>query len=386
MPRLSAAHLSQFEPRADFVEKLRMLPWGFAFLVVLLSCLGVALLYSAGGAAWQPWAGTQLMRVIPGLLIMFGVAMIDIRHIYRWGWVFYAGLLALLVAVFLMGHIGMGARRWVNFGFFVLQPSEHMKVALTIVLARCFHQMSYEQIGNPLRLVIPLALMLVPVGLILIQPNLGTAILTLLFCAVMFFLAGVRLWKFAGLALLVPVGAYFAWGHLHEYQKRRLTTFMEPEQDPLGAGYNIIQSKIALGSGGLFGKGFGMGTQSQLNFLPEKHTDFIFVVLAEEFGLMGALLVLFLFFLVIVYGYAISLNARNQFSRLLGLGLTTTFFLYMLTNVAMVTGLIPVVGVPLPLISYGGSVMLAFYIACGLLMSIAIHRTTRLDGTPSRDE
>lgn len=372
---------SRFEPQADFAEKLRLMPWGFVLLVTVLSFIGIALLYSAGGASWQPWAATQLLRVVPGIALMLGVAMIDIRQIYRWGWIFYVGLLLLLVAVEVMGHIGMGAKRWINFGFFVLQPSEHMKVALAIVLARYFHQMSYEQIGNPLRLFAPTALVLLPAGLILIQPNLGTATLTILFSVVVFFLAGVRWWKFAILGLMAPVVAYFAWNHLHDYQKKRLTAFMDPEADPLGSGYNIIQSKIALGSGGLFGKGFAMGTQSQLNFLPEKHTDFIFVVLAEEFGLMGAAIVLFFFFLLIVYGYVISLNSKNQFSRLLGLGLTTTFFLYMLTNVSMVMGLIPVVGIPLPLISYGGSVMLAFYIACGLLLSIAIHRNVRLEHT-----
>lgn len=382
VPRMTTTHnLSRFDPHSDLFEKLKMLPWGFVLLVFLLSCIGVTLLYSAGGAKWEPWAATQLFRMIPGFLLMLIVAVVDLRFFYRWGWVFYAILLLMLLAVFAMGHIGMGAKRWLNFGFFVLQPSEHMKVALAIVLARYFNELSFEKIGNPLRLLVPIVLVFLPAGLILLQPNLGTAMLTILFSAIMFFLAGVRLWKFLIVGAVLPFGGYYAWNHLHDYQKKRLTTFMDPEQDPLGSGYNIIQSKIALGSGGLFGKGFGMGTQSQLNFLPEKHTDFIFVVLAEEFGLMGAALVLFLFMALIVYGYVISLNARNQFSRLLGLGLTTTFFLYVLTNLAMVMGLIPVVGVPLPLISYGGSVMLAFYIACGLLLSIAVHRDIRLDGS-----
>lgn len=283
-------------------------------------------------------------------------------------------MLALLVAVAIIGHIGMGAQRWINFGFFVLQPSEHMKVALALALAHYFHNLSYEEIGNPLRLFAPAIMVMIPVALILVQPNLGTATLTATFSAVVFFLAGVRWWIFASMSVGIPFAAMAAWHHLHAYQKARLTTFLEPEKDPLGAGYNIIQSKIALGSGGLFGKGFGMGTQSQLNFLPEKHTDFIFVVLAEEMGLIGASLLLALFFILIAYGYVISLHSRHQFGRLLGLGLTTTMFLYLLTNVAMVTGLIPIVGIPLPLISYGGSVMLAFYIACGLLMSIAIHK------------
>ncbi len=357
-------------------DKLRNMPWGFVFLVILISSFGVTLLYSAGGASWEPWAGKQLTRMIPGIFLMLGLALVDIRFWFKWSFVIYGVLLALLVAVAIIGHIGMGAQRWINFGFFVLQPSEHMKVALALALAHYFHNLSYEEIGNPLRLFVPAGMVLIPVALILIQPNLGTATLTALFSATVFFLAGVRWWVFASIGVGVPFVAIAAWNHLHDYQKARLTTFLDPEKDPLGAGYNIIQSKIALGSGGLFGKGFGMGTQSQLNFLPEKHTDFIFVVLAEEMGLIGAGLLLMLFFILIVYGYVISLHARHQFGRLLGLGLTTTMFLYLLTNVAMVTGLIPVVGIPLPLISYGGSVMLAFYIACGLLLSIAIHKDT----------
>ncbi len=370
--------IARFEARMPLEEKLAVLPWGFVALVACLSFFGVLLLYSAGGAQWQPWAATQLTRVIPGLFLMIAVALTDIRFFYRWSWVIYAVLLASLVGVEVMGHIGMGAKRWLNFGYFVLQPSEHMKVALALVLARYFHELSYDQIGNPLRLIPPVLMVIVPAVLILLQPNLGTAMMTLLFSAAVFFLAGVRWWKFAIIGLIAPIGAYFAWGHLHDYQKKRLTTFLDPSADPQGAGYNIIQSKIALGSGGLFGKGFAMGTQSQLNFLPEKHTDFIFVVLAEEFGLVGACILLGLFFLLIFYGYAISLTARSQFARLLGLGLTTTLFLYIITNVSMVMGLIPVVGIPLPLISYGGSVMLAFYIACGLILSIAIHKDVRI--------
>jgi rod shape determining protein RodA len=375
----TASDFSQYEPRQDLLEKLRLMPWGFVLLVFILSLAGVVLLYSAGGASWEPWAMTHMLRGIAGFALMIGIALTDIRFFYRWGWIGYGFLMLLLLAVFVMGHTGMGAKRWLNFGAFVLQPSEHMKIMLAIVLARYFHGLSYEKVGNPLRLLLPLGLVVVPCGLILIQPNLGTAALTLLLAASMFYLAGVRWWKFAAIAAALPFAGYYAWSHLHDYQKKRLTTFLDPEQDPLGSGYNIIQSKIALGSGGLYGKGFAMGTQSQLNFLPEKHTDFIFVVLAEEFGLIGAGIVLLLFFVLIAYGFIISLHAQNQFSRLLGLGLTTSIFLYMLTNIAMVAGLIPIVGIPLPLISYGGSVMLAFYITCGLLLSIAIHKNSRLD-------
>lgn len=370
---------TRFEAQMGFADKLRLLPWGFVFLVFILTGLGVMLLYSAGGASWQPWALTHLLRACVGFALMLGIAFTDIRFFYRWGWLAYGLLLLLLIAVAIMGHTGMGAKRWLNFGLFVLQPSEHMKVATILVLARYFHGMSYEKMGNPLHLLAPVALVCLPAALILMQPNLGTATLLMITAGALFYLAGMRWWKFAGIALALPLLATYAWGHLHDYQKKRLTTFLDPEKDPLGSGYNIIQSKIALGSGGLYGKGFAMGTQSQLNFLPEKHTDFIFVIMAEEFGLIGAALILILFFMLILYSYFIALQAQNQFSRLLGTGLATSIFLYMLTNVAMVTGLIPVVGIPLPLISYGGSVMLAFYIACGLILSIAIHKSVRMD-------
>lgn len=374
---LFAENMPSYEAHQSIAEKLKAMPWGLVGLIVLLSLIGVGLLYSAGGASWEPWAGRQLLRMIPGIILMLAIAVIDIRFWYKWSFVIYGGLLALLLSVAVIGHIGMGAQRWLNLGFFVLQPSEHMKVALTMALAAYFHNLSYDEVGNPLRLLIPIALLGVPAGLVLIQPNLGTATLMCLSAMVVFFLSGVRIWKFALVGAGIPFIAYAAWQHLHDYQRRRLTTFLDPEKDPLGAGYNIIQSKIALGSGGIFGKGFAMGTQSQLNFLPEKHTDFIFVVLAEEFGLAGAAMLLVLLMCVIAYGYIISLNCRHQYGRLLGLGLTTTFFLYILTNVAMVTGLIPVVGIPLPLISYGGSTMLAFYIASGLILSVAIHKDAR---------
>jgi len=218
-----------------------------------------------------------------------------------------------------------------------------------------------------------------------LQPNLGTATLLSLASAAVFFTAGVRWWKFAIVFVLVAGAAPFAWGHLHDYQKARLMTFMNPDADPLGTGYNILQSKIAMGSGGLFGRGFGMGTQSQLQFLPEKHTDFIFVVLGEEFGLVGAYAILFLYFVLIVYGYMIALTCRNQFGRLVAFGITTSFFLYVFVNVAMVTGTIPVVGIPLPLVSYGGTAMMTLLIGCGLLLGISVHREVRISRTGISD-
>lgn len=350
-------------------------------MVVLLGIIGVALLYSSGGKSWSPWAGPQLMRLIVSTAVMLFLASVDMRLWLRYAYWFYAAMLLLLVAVEIAGHVGMGAQRWINLGFFVLQPSEMMKLALILSLARYFHELPPEDIGQPLKLLPPIMLTVLPVVLVLMQPNLGTAALLLLVAAAIIFVAGVRWWKvlaaIGAAALIIPK----IWDHLHDYQKQRLLTFLNPEADPRGAGYNIMQSKIALGAGGWFGKGFGQGTQSQLQFLPEKHTDFIFVVLGEEFGLVGTLFVLCLYVLVLAYIFLIALGCRNQFARLVAFGTGINLFLYMVVNVAMVTGLIPVVGIPLPLVSYGGTAMLALMVGFGILLSVANQRDLRLSRT-----
>jgi len=365
-------------------RKLLLLNWGLVLLICAITAVGIGMLYSAG-SGWEPWAWRQFVRFLPGFVLMLLIALIDVRFYLRVAYVAYAFCLALLVIVEVRGRIGMGAQRWIDFGVFVLQPSELMKIALVLVLARYFHGLTIEQIRRPLVLIPPIAMVLVPVALVLLQPNLGTATLLLLASVAMFFTAGVRLWKFllvigAGIAA-IPIG----WELLHDYQRRRVYTFLDPESDPLGAGYNIIQSKIALGSGGVLGKGFGQGTQSQLSFLPEKHTDFIFVVLSEEFGMAGAFLLLSLYLLVFIYGFVIAITSRSQFGRLVAIGLTTSFFLYVFVNVAMVTGLIPVVGIPLPLVSYGGTAMLTLLIGVGILMSVSIHRDVRIPRTGAPD-
>ncbi|MDD3287528.1 MAG: rod shape-determining protein RodA [Alphaproteobacteria bacterium] len=367
--------------RLGLTDKLRLMHWGLVLLIVAIGSTGVALLYSAGGMSWQPWAGAQLTRFLAGLVVMMIIALINIRLWLKIAYPLYGIMLLLLIVVELMGHSGMGAQRWINIGFFVLQPSELMKIALVLALAKYFHGLELDEIGRPLLLIPPIIMVLAPTALVLMQPNLGTAMLLLVASTAMFFVAGVRWWKFALLIALVIIIAPFAWNHLHDYQRARLTTFINPDADPLGAGYNILQSKIALGSGGLFGKGFGLGTQSQLQFLPEKHTDFIFVVLAEEFGLVGAFGLLVLYFLLLSYGFMIALTSRNQFGRLVAFGLTTSFFLYVFVNVAMVTGLIPVVGIPLPLVSYGGTAMMTLLIGCGLLLGISVHRDVRISRT-----
>ncbi len=375
MTRLSAAeHLG-------LGDKLRLLNWGLVLLIIALGGIGVALLYSAGGQNWRPWALPQLTRFVAGLGLMMVLALVDIRVWLRIAYPFYGVMLFLLVVVEIMGHVGMGAQRWINLGFFVLQPSELMKIALVLALSKYFHGLELDEIGRPAMLVPPLLMVLAPVGLVLLQPNLGTATLLILASGAIFFVSGVRWWKFVIVLVMVAAIAPLAWHHLHDYQKARLTTFMHPSADPLGNGYNILQSKIALGSGGMFGKGFGLGTQSQLQFLPEKHTDFIFVVLGEEFGLVGALGLLALYFLLLAYGYMIALTSRSHFGQLVAFGLTTSFFLYVFVNVAMVTGTIPVVGIPLPLISYGGTAMMTLLIGCGLLLGISVHREVRISRT-----
>lgn len=306
--------------------------------------------------------------------MMGAVAMIDIRFWMRWAYVAYAFALILLVLVPILGIVGMGARRWIDLGPITIQPSEIMKISLVLALARYFHACTLEEVGKIRWLLLPLVMIAAPVALVMKQPDLGTAMLLLAGAGIIFLLSGVRLWKFAvalvGAAASIPV----AWGLMHDYQRQRVLTFLDPEADPLGSGYHILQSKIALGSGGLFGKGFLEGTQSHLSFLPEKQTDFAFTNLAEEFGLVGASVLIGLYLLLFAYGHAISLRARSHFGRLLAGGINGLVFLYVFINIAMVTGLVPVVGVPLPLVSYGGTAMMTLLFGFGLMMSVWIHR------------
>jgi rod shape determining protein RodA len=361
------------------VEKIRSINWGLVLLLSLISGVGFAVLYSAANGSWDPWALKSMIRFAVALALMLVVAVIDIRIWYRAAYPIYIFAALLLVLVDVKGVRGLGAQRWLELGPLSLQPSEIMKIGLVMVLAHYFNSRTHEEIGRPLHLVYPTLLVLVPAALVMKQPDLGTAMMLLLCGGGMFFIAGVRLWKFilvaAGGGALIPI----AWQFMRPYQKNRIYTFMNPENDSLGAGYHIMQSKIALGSGGMWGKGFMMGTQSHLNFLPEKQTDFIFTMFAEEFGMAGAIVLLGLYTLVFAYGFAIGLRARNQFGRLLALGITLNFFLYVFINTAMVMGLIPVVGVPLPLISYGGTAMLTVMYGFGLLVSVYIHRDVRIN-------
>jgi rod shape determining protein RodA len=360
-------------------QKLAGLNWALVVLITLIACAGFAMLYSAAGGHLSPWASRQIARFVLGFGVLIGVACIDLRVWMGLAYPAYAVSLLLLVAVELAGHAGLGAQRWLELGPLELQPSELMKIALVLALARYLHGLEPGEISRPLKLAVPVAMIAAPVLLVLMQPNLGTATLLALCGAALLFLAGLS-WKWiaptcAGVLVAVPLAWEFA---LHDYQKQRVLTFLNPGSDLLGAGWNITQAKIALGSGGFAGKGFLMGTQSRLNFLPEKATDFILPMVGEEFGFLGTMVLLVLFGLVIAFGIRIAMTSRSQFGRLLAMGITVNFFLYIMINGMMVMGLIPVVGIPMPLVSYGGTAMMTVMFGFGLLMSVQVHRRVRV--------
>ncbi len=361
------------ETSFGLTTKLWQVSWLYVLLLCLLASVGYVALYSAGGGA-EPYASRHVMRFAFGLMLMLSIALVDIRFIARFSWPAYAVGVALLLLVAHMGHVGKGAQRWIEIGGMQWQPSEFMKLALAMALAAWFHRASWERMGNVLFLVPPALAVLVPVGLILKEPNLGTAFITAVVGATVFLGAGLRWWKVGLVVAIVGCAAPLAYSHMHDYQRARITTFLNPESDPLGAGYNIIQSRIALGSGGLWGKGFMQGTQNHLNFLPEKQTDFVFTIIAEEFGLVGTLAVLGLLSAIVLGGMAMAMRCRHQYGRLVALGVSMNFFMYVFVNVAMVMGVIPVGGVPLPLVSHGGSAMIMVMIGFGVLMSAYVHR------------
>ncbi|MBE6453721.1 MAG: rod shape-determining protein RodA [Alphaproteobacteria bacterium] len=364
--------------KLSFKEKFWGISFSYVLMIVVLAAIGVVMLYSAANGSWTPWAGPQLIRFGLGFVAMMFMAFMDVRIFLRYAYWVYLGVLVLLVIVELGGHVGMGAQRWINLGFMKLQPSELMKIALVLALARYFNSVTLQRIETIKGIIIPLLMVMIPVGLVMTQPDLGTALMLLFTAGAMFFAVGVQLWKFGVVVLAGIVSLPIAWHFLHNYQKNRVLTFLDPERDPLGTGYHIIQSKIALGSGGIFGKGFLNGTQSHLNFLPEKHTDFIFTMLSEEFGMIGAVLVIFINFLIIAYSFVFALRSASYFGKLVAIGLTTSYFLYVMINIAMVLGLLPVVGVPLPLISYGGTVVLSVMTGFGIILAVNTNRNINI--------
>jgi len=361
--------------------KLLHVHWPLVLLIFCVCGTGFLMLYSVAGGDLDRWARPQMMRFGLGVAVMLIVAMIHIDFWRRISVIAYVGGLALLIAVQFMGEVGMGAQRWIDIGPLRLQPSEVMKVALVMIIAQYYAWLPREKVSHPFWVVLPLLLTAIPVMLVLKQPDLGTAILMIAGAGVVMFLAGVSWWYF-GTAIATVAGTVWAvfesrgqaWQLLNDYQYRRIDIFLDPSMDPLGAGYHITQAKIALGAGGLSGRGFMQGTQSRLDFLPEKHTDFIFTSLAEQFGFVGGLTILGLYTAIIMFCLLSAFSNRDRFGALMTGGLTATFFFFFAVNMAMVMGLLPVVGVPLPLVSYGGSAMLVLLGAFGLIQSAHVHR------------
>lgn len=360
-------------------DKLRDVDWGLTLLIGIIATAGIAMLYSVAGGHWHPWALSQLSKLLLGFLIMLMAASIDVRVWMSLAYPAYGLALLLLVAVDVAGHVGLGAQRWIMLGPLELQPSELMKISLVLALARFLHGKSVEEVSKPLNLGIALVMIGIPALFVVIEPNLGTTLIIVMDGVSLLFLAGLSWYWIIPAVSAVVTAIPLAWRFvLHDYQKARVMTFLNPEADALGAGWNITQAKIAIGSGGLSGKGFLQGTQSRLNFLPEKQTDFIWTSLCEEFGFVGAIAMLVLFATVIFYGVQIAMSARSQFARLLSMGVTLNFFFYIMINGLMVMGLIPVVGIPMPLLSYGGTAMLTVMFGFGLLMSVHVHRQVEI--------
>ena len=363
------------------LSKVFYINWALILVVTAVAAIGWLMLYSIAGGRIEVWAEPQMKRYAFSLVLMFIIAFTPI-----WFWRSMSGAafgftFLLLLVVEFFGTVGMGAQRWIQIGSFTFQPSELMKVALVMMLASYYDWLDDKKLSRPLWVLIPVLMIAVPTYLVLRQPNLGTSVMLVVAGGAVMFAAGVSLWYFA--AVLTMVGGAVAgvfltrgtpWQFLHDYQYTRIDTFLNPSADPLGAGYNIIQAKIALGSGGWAGKGFMQGTQSRLNFLPEKHTDFIFTTLGEEFGFVGAFSLLILYSLVLVFLIWAAIQNKDRFSQLMIIGIAVNFFLYLAVNLSMVMGMAPVVGVPLPLLSYGGSATLVIMLAFGLVQSAIVHR------------
>ncbi len=359
--------------------KLLQLNWPFLAVVTAITLIGVAALYSVAGGSIEPWASRHVVRYCIGLALMFAIAFIDIRWWLRAAYPLYALAIVLLVLVPIIGVESGGARRWLGYGEASFQPTELMKIALVLALARYYQWLSPQKVSWPHALLPPLLMISAPIVLALEQPDLGTAALFGIIGAGLLFLAGVSWVYFAGAIAAVIAALPHIWERLHDYQQERVLTFFDPGRDPLGSGYHILQSKIAIGSGGVAGKGFMQGTQAQLNFLPEKHTDFIFTMFSEEMGFLGGMVLLALYLLALGFIVFMAMRCRGTFARLMAAGVGLCLFAYVFINVAMVTGLLPVVGVPLPLVSYGGTAMLTMMAGFGFVLNAHLNRDVRID-------
>ena len=376
---MTASAITRPGERDRLIVKLAQIDWTLMLVLCLIAATGAAMLYSISGLSWEPWAAKHLVRFGLCIGMMIVLATVDVRLWFMSAYPVYGFGLILLIAVEIVGDVSLGAQRWLDLGFVRLQPSEIMKIGLVLALARFYHGLSAEAAKLSWRLVVPVVLIALPTLLVAHQPDLGTAVLLAASGGAVMVLAGLSLRVVAALvAILAASIPPFVMFVLQDYQRSRILTFLNPEADPSGSGYHILQSKIALGSGGLLGKGYGLGSQSQLNFLPEKHTDFIFATLAEEFGFIGCISVLLLFAAAITIALRIASISHSHFGRLGAAGVTATFALYVMINGAMVMGLAPVVGVPMPLLSYGGTVMLTVMVGFGLVQSVRVHRYSEI--------
>ena len=355
------------------LNKLKNLNFLLIFILILLSTIGAVGLYSAADGSFDPWAGKHLIRFVIFTFLAILIGFTDIKLLYKYSYLIFITCLLLLISVEIIGELGKGASRWIRVFGYSIQPSELIKVFIVLALAKFYNDLRFDKIGNPLYLFFPTIIIFFPAYLVLIQPDLGTAISIIILGVAVLFSSGIRLWKFIIGIMVTLISIPFLWNIIKPYQKNRIISFLNPESDPLGQGYQLIQSKIALGSGGVTGKGFLKGTQSYLEYLPEKQTDFIFTLIGEEFGFLGTLFIIILFLLLISVCYYVGIKSIHIFGRILALGIGTNLFIYVIMNVAMVSGLMPVVGIPLPLISYGGTAMLSIMISMGIILNIDLN-------------
>ncbi|MBD5389154.1 rod shape-determining protein RodA [bacterium] len=368
----------------SFSEKLARFSWGLFIPMCLVLAISIIVLYSAGHGAWRPYALSQVMKIIMGFVVFFIAAFSNIKTWIKSAYVIYAVALIMIVLVTFVGHTGMGAQRWLNLGFIHVQPSEFIKIALVLALARYFAWLNSVELSQFKTYLVPAAMLLVPFGLIVLQPDLGTALSLGMITVGIFYIAGANKKWFIIAAILGLCAAPMVWfGGLHDYQRQRIITFLNPDLDARGAGYQINQAKIAFGSGGILGKGYMLGSQSQQSFLPEKQTDFIFTMLGEEFGFVGAMGLLMLYAIIIIVLFWCAKTCRNRFGQLICFGFMLNFFIYYFINISMVLGLMPTVGVPLPLMSFGGSSLLSLMFGFGLCQNAHIHKDQQLSAKGS---
>lgn len=363
----------------SFSEKLSRFSWTICIPILLVLIFSVIVLYSAGGGSWHPFAFSQLVKILLGISVFFLAAFTNIKTWIKSAYVIYGIALAMIIMVTFFGHTGMGAQRWLNLGFIHIQPSEFIKIGLVLVLARFFAWKTYNESQQLKNYIAPALLVLMPFALIVMQPDLGTALSMGLITVGIFSIVGAKKSWFITAAILTVLAAPVIWfGGLHDYQRGRIITFVNPEYDVSGTGYQINQAKIAFGSGGVLGKGYMSGTQSQQSFLPEKHTDFIFTMLGEEFGFIGALILMTIYTIIILMLFWYAKSCKNRFGQLICFGFMLNFFIYYFINIAMVLGVLPTVGVPLPLMSFGGSSLLSLMFGLGLCQNARIHKNQQL--------